>query len=132
MGIRKAVNITIINAKPSIPRIQFILKILNQELRSTNWKWDTVGSKKKKITQQTFKIINDQKRPKFLIKAFLVLSTRDKKKQPIKGSVIIQNSIEKCCYKCCKITIHFIKNLYKNIALNGFEPFIACWWNKWT
>ena len=93
IGVKKAVKIIITKAKPSIPKMQLIFIVSNQKFSSINWKWLTLASKKKSIEQQTFKIIKDQKSPKFLIKIYLVLSIKHKKKQAIKGNNIIKNNI---------------------------------------
>ena len=93
IGVKNAVKMIITNANPSIPKMQLIFIELNQKFNSRNWKWAAVGSKKKSIPQQTFKIIKDQKSPKFLIKIYLVLSIKHKKKHAIKGNVIIKNNI---------------------------------------
>ena len=67
IGIKNAVKIIIIKPKPSKPKKQLILIGLNQSLVWTNWKYVTVGSKKKSIKQQKFNINNEANKPKFLI-----------------------------------------------------------------
>lgn len=83
-----------IKAKPSIPRIQLTLFIMNQELVSINWKCVTVESKKNTKHEQIFNIISDQNKPKFCINTYCVLFTKARKKQPNKGKKIIKDNIK--------------------------------------
>jgi hypothetical protein len=53
-----------------------------------------VGSKKKSIAQQKFKINKDQKRPKLRINVTFVWLTKHKKKAPARGHNIRENNIK--------------------------------------
>ena len=94
-GISKAVNCIKIKAKPSIPKIKFILITRIQSLISRNWNCVEVGSKKNNNEKLTFKISKDQKREKLRIKRILVLSIKMSVKQPTNGNKIRNNNIFK-------------------------------------
>ncbi len=93
IGIKKAVNIIINKAKPSIPKTQFIFIKLSQEWASINWKWVIVGSKIKSKAQQIFRINNEKNSPKLRINLILARSMKDKKKAPTSGKATIQDNI---------------------------------------